>query len=173
MCHPIDGFIIKRYCGVHILPRANRKCLLLIHCQKMDVQRFSSRQKTNISSPPLQGILYVDGCCANLALNLVVNYHLVVSYLQQWHIWINVSHWCVIVTAIHITLLFASSRAELWIIFYKLLIIVVICNEKQYCMDLISNIMSKRQGILTETLPFFFSNAGKTGNVPELKLDIF
>ena len=61
-----------------------------------------------------QGILDVDGWCASLALlsqNLVVNYHLVVSYSQQCHI--RLSHRCFIIIAIHITLLFAFSRAEL------------------------------------------------------------
>ena len=45
---------------------------------------------------------------------LVVSYHLVVSYPQQCHNGINVSQ---INVSIHITLFFAVSRAELWIIF--------------------------------------------------------
>ena len=32
------GFIIKRYFGIQILPCANRKCVLLVHCQTIDVQ---------------------------------------------------------------------------------------------------------------------------------------
>ena len=42
-----------------------------------------------------QGIWYVDGWCASLTLfvqHLVVNYHLVISYPQQWHIGININH---------------------------------------------------------------------------------
>ena len=40
-----------------------------------------------------QCILYVDGCqfCSTVQ-NLVVNYHLVVSYPQQCHIEINLNH---------------------------------------------------------------------------------
>ena len=39
--------------------------------------------------------------------------------------------------------------------------------------DLISNIMSKRHGTFTETFTILFLDAGKTGNVPEFKFDIF
>ena len=39
--------------------------------------------------------------------------------------------------------------------------------------DLISNIMSKCHGTFTENFTIFFSNAGKTGNVPEFEFDIF
>ena len=39
--------------------------------------------------------------------------------------------------------------------------------------DLISIIMSKRHGIFTENVTIFFSNAGKTGSVPEFEFDIF
>ena len=39
--------------------------------------------------------------------------------------------------------------------------------------DLISNIISKCHGIFTENFTIFFSNAGKTGNVPEFKFDNF
>ena len=39
--------------------------------------------------------------------------------------------------------------------------------------DLISNIMSRRHGISTENFTIFFSNIGKTGNVPEFEFDIF
>ena len=44
---------------------------------------------------------------------------------------------------------------------------------KNRSIDLISNIMSNCQGIFTENFAMFFSNAGKTGNVPEFKFDIF
>ena len=49
-------------------------------------------------------------------------------------------------------------------------------NSIDYSIDLISidlrsNIMSNCQGIFIFTM--FFSNAGKTGNVPEFKFDIF
>ena len=37
----------------------------------------------------------------------------------------------------------------------------------------ISKIISKRHNIFTENLAIFFSNTGKTGNVPELEFDIF
>ena len=52
----------------------------------------------------------------SIVQKLVVNYHLVVSYPKQCHIGIKVSHWCLIIIALHIMLLFAVSRAELWII---------------------------------------------------------
>ena len=38
--------------------------------------------------------------------------------------------------------------------------------------DLISTIMSKCHSIFTENFTIFYSNAGKTGNVPEFKFDI-
>ena len=68
----------------------------------------------------------------SIVQSLVVNYNLVVSYPRQWHIGINVSHWCAIITTIDITLmlLFAFSHPERWIIF-KLFVIIVIRNEKQ------------------------------------------
>ena len=44
--------------------------------------------------------------------NLVVNYYLMISYPHQCHIGINFGHWYGIIIAIHITLLFAFSRAE-------------------------------------------------------------
>ena len=47
----------------------------------------------------------------SIVLNLVVNYHLVV-YPQQCHIGIIVSHLCVNIIALHVTLLFAFSRAK-------------------------------------------------------------
>ena len=37
--------------------------------------------------------------------------------------------------------------------------------------DHISNIISKRHGILTESVIIFFSSARKTVNVPEFELD--
>ena len=48
---------------------------------------------------------------SSIVLNLVVNYYLVI-YPQQCHIGIIVSLLCVNIIAIHITLLFAFSRAE-------------------------------------------------------------
>ena len=39
--------------------------------------------------------------------------------------------------------------------------------------DLICNIMSERHGVFTESFTISFSNAGKTENMPEFKLDIF
>ena len=62
----------------------------------------------------------------SIVLNLVVNYHLVV-YPQQGHIRIIVSHLCVNIIALHITLLFAFSCAKRWIIFIS----YIICNEEQ------------------------------------------
>ena len=56
-------------------------------------------------------------------------------------------------------------------IFYELLVIIVICNEKQN--HLTSNNMSKRHGIFTENFIIFFSKAGKTGKVPEFQFDKF
>ena len=56
--------------------------------------------------------------------------------------------------------------------FCKLLVIIVIYNEKQIT-ELTSNIISKRHSIFTENLTIFFSNAEKTRNVPESKFDIF
>ena len=50
------------------------------------------------------------------AQNLVVNYHLVLSYPQQRRIGINVDYWYVIIIAIHKMLLLTFSRTELWII---------------------------------------------------------
>ena len=44
---------------------------------------------------------------------------------------------------------------------------------KNKSIDLIKNIMSKRHSIFTGNFTIFFSNAGKTGNVPEFKFDIF
>ena len=44
---------------------------------------------------------------------------------------------------------------------------------KSKSIDLISNIMSKGHGIFTENFTIFFSNAGKTGNVPEFKFNKF
>ena len=44
---------------------------------------------------------------------------------------------------------------------------------KSKSIDLISNIMSKGHGIFTEKFNNFFSNVGKTGNVPKFKFDIF
>ena len=55
--------------------------------------------------------------------------------------------------------------------FYELLVIIVICNEKQN--HLTSNNMSKRHGIFTENFIIFFSKAGKTGKVPEFQFDKF
>ena len=52
-----------------------------------------------------------------IAQNLVVNYHLVVSYLHQYHIGIKVDYWYVIIIEIHIMLLFGFFRAKLWIVF--------------------------------------------------------
>ena len=46
--------------------------------------------------------------------------------------------------------------------FYKLLVIIVICNEKKN-IDLVNNVMSKRHGIVTENF------IGKTGKVSEFK----
>ena len=37
-------------------------------------------------------------------------------------------------------------------------------------MDHISKFLSKRHGIFTKNFTIFFSNAGKTGNVPDLNL---
>ena len=39
--------------------------------------------------------------------------------------------------------------------------------------DHMSKIMSKRHGIFTEHLPFFFSNAGKSVNMLEFEFDKF
>ena len=39
--------------------------------------------------------------------------------------------------------------------------------------DHISNLTSKRQGIFTENFTLLFSNAGKTGNVPEFEFGKF
>ena len=39
--------------------------------------------------------------------------------------------------------------------------------------DHISKIMSKRQNIFTENFTIFFSNAGKTVNLPELEFNKF
>ena len=44
---------------------------------------------------------------------------------------------------------------------------------KNKSIDLINSIMSICQGIFTENFTIFFSNLGKTGNVPEFKFDIF
>ena len=37
--------------------------------------------------------------------------------------------------------------------------------------DYTSNIISKRHGIFTENFTIFFSNPGKTGNVPEFEFN--
>ena len=42
-------------------------------------------------------------------------------------------------------------------------------NSKQF--DHVSIIMSKRHDIFTENFTIFFSNAGKTVNVPEFEFD--
>ena len=39
--------------------------------------------------------------------------------------------------------------------------------------ELTCNIMSKLHSIFTENFAIFFSNAGKTGSVPEFEFDIF
>ena len=39
--------------------------------------------------------------------------------------------------------------------------------------DHVRKIMSKRHGIFTENIIISFSNAGKTGNVPEFEFDKF
>ena len=44
---------------------------------------------------------------------------------------------------------------------------------KNKSIDLISNIVSKRQGIFTEKFTIFFSNVGKIANVPEFKFNVF
>ena len=44
---------------------------------------------------------------------------------------------------------------------------------KNKIIDLISNIMSKHHPIFTENFTIFFSNAGKTGNIPEFRFDTF
>ena len=44
---------------------------------------------------------------------------------------------------------------------------------KNKIIDLINNFILKRQGIFTENFTIFISNAGKTGNVLEFKLDKF
>ena len=49
----------------------------------------------------------------SIVQNLVVNYHLVISYPQQCHIRININHRYVIIISSHIMLLFVFSRAEL------------------------------------------------------------
>ena len=54
---------------------------------------------------------------------------------------------------------------------YKLLAIIVICNEKQNhgpCKRYFSH-----HGIFTENFTIFVSNVGETGNVPEFKFDKF
>ena len=109
----------------------------------------------------------------SIVQNLVINYHLVVSYPHQCHIGINVSHWYVIIIAIHISLLFVFSRAEDWIIFYKLLVIIVICNDQNKIIDLMNNVMSKRHSIFNENFTIFFSNAGKTGKRAGIQICTF
>ena len=44
---------------------------------------------------------------------------------------------------------------------------------KNKSIDLLSNIISRLHGIFHENFTIFFSNAGETGNVVELKFDIF
>ena len=62
--------------------------------------------------------------------NLVVNYHLVVSYAQQGHIGINSNHWYVIIIPIHI-MLFLHFLMQNFEWFFKLLFIITIWNKKQ------------------------------------------
>ena len=80
--------------------------------------------------------------------SLVGNYHLVVSYPQQCHIGINVSRWCVIIIAIHITLPYALQR------YLSFALVIVICNEKVLTLQakLFENVMI----FSLKTLPFFF-----------------
>ena len=104
----------------------------------------------------------------SIVQNLLLNYHLVALSPQECHIGINISHWCVIIIAIHIRLLFAFSRAELWIIFiscYPKLLYA----KKNRSIDLTSNILSKHHRNFTPKI----RNAGKTGKVPEFKFNIF
>ena len=65
----------------------------------------------------------------SIVQNLVVNYHLVISYPQQCHIRININHRYVIIIASHVTFCIFSSRTLNN--FYKLLVIIVIYNEEQ------------------------------------------
>ena len=60
--------------------------------------------------------LMVHQSCS-IVQNLVVNYHLAVSYPQLCHIGININHWYVIIIPMHIMLPFSFFRVELWIIF--------------------------------------------------------
>ena len=61
--------------------------------------------------------------------NLVVNYHLVISYPQQCHTGVNVSHGCHYNRNTHNVAFCIFSYITLNN-FHKLLVIIVICNEK-------------------------------------------
>ena len=67
---------------------------------------------------------------------------------------------------------FAFSRAELWVFFirYKLKLSYVLKSKR---IDFKSKIKSKRYGVFTKNFNIFFSNAGKTRNVPGFELDKF
>ena len=69
----------------------------------------------------------------SFVLNLVVIYHLVISYPQQRHIGINVNDWYVILISNLNTcnVTFCIFLCRTWNNFYNLLVMIVICNEKQ------------------------------------------
>ena len=81
--------------------------------------------------------------------NVVVNYHLVVSYPQQCHIGIDLKHCCVVVIAMHIVLLFGFVREELSDIM------------KNKRIGHLSNVMSKRHSIFTKNFTIVLSKLGK------------
>ena len=95
-------------------------------------------------------------------------YHLVVSYPQQCHIGINVNHWCDTIIKIHIMLLFRFSRAELWMIFINI-VIIIICDEKQRNWTYMQNYV-KASRYFYRKLYYLFFECKKNGNVPDLNL---
>ena len=103
--------------------------------------------------------LIVRQSCS-IVQNPVVNYHLVVSYPQQFHIGIKVSHWCAIIIVIYKTLLFAFSRAEHWIIFISY---SHNCHmyRKTKSLTLQAMLCQNVTLFLPKTLPSCFSNVGK------------
>ena len=95
------------------------------HRQKASLKSFYKKSKLSLTldqqSEMLQQCIFIWRWMVRqfwfFVPNLVVNYHLMISYPRQCHIGINVNYWHVIIIAIHMILHFAFSRVELWIIF--------------------------------------------------------
>ena len=105
----------------------------------------------------------------SIVQNLVVNYHLVVSWNRQSHIGTNVSLWHAIIIAIHINLLFVFTRAELWIIVASYSNIRHMSGKTKA----VALLAIFCQNITYFYRKPFFRNAGKSGHSPKFRFDKF